>query len=631
LEQTIDDYSKQKKILTKKIIFADVNSNFQEIKKIINKNKDSKIISFDYKTHKKMNDEKLDHIFSDIFINDTECKELQEYVYKFTYWFHEKEFSELLNYRGINIGKLYQDEILNFFVRFLKKFKEIENIFHQNKEVEFFADNELYKIISFFTRSCINIGNSNEVMHAFTHDEIKIGLKIGKSQKNIFLDEKRYLKLRNFMDRVINNFFTPKISNDKKTNIMFVEYNTDRFKDLFLTSKENNSNIFFYGRKRPPFWNFSTLKTIINSKCRIITENFIYDKMVEEKYLEADRHMKNQISKLWKKQDMFDRFFSFEEKTIFELIKPVLIELIENRLSSTLKEIELAYRMFEKVNIDYSVVINEVGFYEQIISSLSKEFNIKCVHMQEGYHWDSKEVNQNLTSQGVFLHNAEKLLVWGNVDKKLAIENASILPEKIEIIGAPRYDSFFGSKPKRGEYILLASSADPQPEEIEGLRIHKIENYLSDILKICKVVSKLDERLVVKLHPSPTQLTNLEQLTRKINSEIKVLASGDITELLPNAKILICIGISSAMIEALILNKPVIFIPGIDYNWKNPSLLNMNGCLSSNIKNIRNDLLRILNDDYNSSEMKKASEEYLSKLINYQGYSSKKFYELMNQ
>ena len=31
---------------------------------------------------------------------------------------------------------------------------------------------------------------------------------------------------------------------------------------------------------------------------------------------------------------------------------------------------------------------------------------------------------------------------------------------------------------------------DPQPEEIEGLRIHKIENYLSDILKICKVASE---------------------------------------------------------------------------------------------------------------------------------------------
>ena len=30
----------------------------------------------------------------------------------------------------------------------------------------------------------------------------------------------------------------------------------------------------------------------------------------------------------------------------------------------------------------------------------------------------------------------------------------------------------------------------------------------------------------------------------------------------------ISIGISSAIIEALILKKPVIFIPGIDYNWE---------------------------------------------------------------
>ena len=76
--------------------------------------------------------------------------------------------------------------------------------------------------------------------------------------------------------------------------------------------------------------------------------------------------------------------------------------------------------------------------------------------MQEGYHWDSKEVNQNLTSQGVFLHDAEKLLVWGNVDKKLAIDNASILPEKIEIIGAPRYDSFFGSNQYKLYDAILA-------------------------------------------------------------------------------------------------------------------------------------------------------------------------------
>ena len=95
--------------------------------------------------------------------------------------------------------------------------------------------------------------------------------------------------------------------------------------------------------------------------------------------------------------------------------------------------------------------------------------------MQEGYHLDTKEVNNNLISQGVYLHDAKKLLVWGEIDKKLAIENAHIPPEKIEIIGAPRYDKYFDEKRTKGDYILLASSGDPQPEEIEGLRIPKIE------------------------------------------------------------------------------------------------------------------------------------------------------------
>ena len=624
-------YSEQNQSTDKEIIFVDINSNFNQIKKKINKNKNILIISFDYKSHKKLNDKKIKHEISDKFINDVECNNIQDYVYKFTYWFHENEFSNLLMHKGVNIGRLYQDELLNFFVRFLKKFKEVENIFIKNKETVFFADNELYKIINFFTKSCTKIEHTNEKLHAFTHEKIKISLKIGKNHKDIFINEKKYLKFKNIIDQLINNFFKPRKIQEEKSNILFVEYNTDRFKELFLKSREYNSQIFFYGRKRPPFWNFSTLKTIINSKCKIITEKFIYDQTTETNYFKSNEYMRNQISELWKKDTILKKFFTFEGKTIFKLIKPVLIELIENRLSHTIKEIEIAHRMFEKIKIDYSVVINEVGFYEQIISALSKKFNVNCIHMQEGYHWDAKEVNQNLTSQGVYLHDAQKLLVWGNIDRKLAMENASIPSEKIGIIGAPRYDDLFGLKSKKGDYILLASSADPQPEEVEGLRVQKIEKYLSDILEICKTVSELREKLVVKVHPSPTQLTNLDELTNKIDPEIHTFSSGDITELLPNAKVLICIGISSTMIEAIILGKPVIFIPGIDYNWKNPSVVELNGCLTSNIKNIKDDLLKILQNEKVCLEIQNLSNNYLRKLIDFQGHSSKKFYEFLKK
>jgi len=624
-------YLEQKQLSNKEIIFMDVNSNFNQIKKKINQNKNILVISFDYKSHKKLNDEKIKHKISDKFINDLECNNIQDYVYKFNYWFDENEFSNLLIHKGVNIGRLYQDELLNFFVRFLKKFKEVENIFTINQETIFFADNELYKIINFFTKSCTKIEHSNDKLHAFTHEQIKIGLKIGKKQKNIFINEKKYLKFKNVVDQLINSFFKPRKIQKEKSNILFVEYNTDRFKELFLKSREYNFQIFFYGRKRPPFWNFSTLKTIINSKCKIITEKFIYDQTTETNYFKSNEHMKNQISELWKKNTILEKFFTFEEKNIFELIKPVLIELIENRLAHTVKEIELAHRMFEKIKIDYSVVINEVGFYEQIISSLSKKFNVNCIHMQEGYHWDVKEVHQNHVSQGVYLHDAQKLLVWGNIDREMAMNNALIPSEKIGIIGAPRYDELFGLKSKKEDYILLASSADPQPEEVEGLRVQKIEKYLSDILEICKVVSELEEKLIVKLHPSPTQLTNLEELTSRIDPEINILSSGDITELLPNAKILICIGISSTMIEAIILGKPVIFIPGIDYNYKNPSVVELNGCLTSNIKNVKDDLLKILHNEKIYLEIQNLSNNYLKKLIDFQGNSSKKFYEFLKK
>ena len=88
--------------------------------------------------------------------------------------------------------------------------------------------------------------------------------------------------------------------------------------------------------------------------------------------------------------------------------------------------------------------------------------------MQEGFHWDSLGANENLTSQGVYLHDADRLAVWGDIDKVLSIDNGRISSNKVSIIGAPRYDNLFKTKKKSGSYVLLASSADPQPEEVEG-------------------------------------------------------------------------------------------------------------------------------------------------------------------
>ena len=612
-----------------KIILVDSTSNFENIKNFFKKENNLSIISFDYKSHKKLENGNIPHQISDDYITDLQCKTIQDYVYKFTYWYFEKDFSKFLEYREINLGRLFQDELLNFFVRFLKKFKEIEIIFASNQNKEFLAENELFDIIQFFTNSTLNLQKSTKKFHSFPHEEMRVNLKIAGYEKSLFLSRDRYLKLKKLSDFLINKMFSPKITDNTKTKILFAEYNTERYKELFLKSKKFNAEIFFYGKRRPAFWNGSTLKTIRNSKCKIITNHLIYDNVAKHEEKLGIKKMRTQLSELWKKNSSLEKFFTFGDFEVFTLIKPVLVELIENRLSHTIHEIELVNRMFQKIRFDFSVIINELGFSEQIISCLSKTYKVKCIHMQEGFHWDTIAAHANLTSQGAYLHDADTLAVWGDIDRSISIENGGIPSNKVKIIGAPRYDNLFNSETKKQDYILLASSGDPQPEEVNGIRINKIEEYLTDILQISKIVRELDEEVFIKLHPSPTQLMDLVELGKKIDPKITIVSHGEITSLLPSAKLVISIGMSSAIIEALILKKPVIFIPGIDYNWGDPSIINEKGCLISSINELKNDLKGVLNNTKLYAEQQNSSRKYLSKLISHHGNASDEFYKYL--
>jgi hypothetical protein len=612
-----------------KIILVDSTSNFENIKNFFKKGNNLSIISFDYKSHKKLENGNIPHQISDDYITDLQCKTIQDYVYKFTYWYFEKDFSKFLEYREINLGRLFQDELLNFFVRFLKKFKEIEIIFASNQNKEFLAENELFDIIQFFTNSTLNLQKSTKKFHSFPHEEMRVNLKIAGYEKSLFLSRDRYLKLKKLSDFLINKMFNPKITDNTKTKILFAEYNTERYKELFLKSKKFNAEIFFYGKRRPAFWNGSTLKTIRNSKCKIITNHLIYDNVAKHEEKLGIKKMQTQLSELWKKNSSLEKFFTFGDFEVFTLIKPVLVELIENRLSHTIHEIELVNRMFQKIRFDFSVIINELGFSEQIISCLSKTHKVKCIHMQEGFHWDTIAAHANLTSQGAYLHDADTLAVWGDIDRSISIENGGIPSNKVRIIGAPRYDNLFNSETKKQDYILLASSGDPQPEEVNGIRINKIEEYLTDILQISKIVRELDEEVFIKLHPSPTQLMDLVELGKKIDPKITIVSHGEITSLLPSAKLVISIGMSSAIIEALILKKPVIFIPGIDYNWGDPSIINEKGCLISSINELKNDLKGVLNNTKLYAEQQNSSRKYLSKLISHHGNASDEFYKYL--
>ena len=474
-----------------KIILVDSTSNFENIKNSFKKENNLSIISFDYKSHKKLENENIPHQISDDYITDSQCKTIQDYVYKFTYWYFEKDFLKFLEYREINLGRLYQDELLNFFVRFLKKFKEIEIIFASNQNKEFLAENELFDIIQFFTNSALNLQKSIKKFHSFPHEEMRVNLKIGGYEKSLFLSRDRYLKLKKLSDFLINNMFNPKITDNTKTKILFAEYNTERYKELFLKSKKFNAEIFFYGKRRPAFWNGSTLKTIRNSKCKIITNQLIYDNVAKHEEKLGIKKMQKQLSELWKENTSLEKFFTFGDFEVFNLIKPVLIELIENRLSHIIHEIELVNRMFQKIRFNFSVIINELGFSEQIISCLSKTHKIKCVHMQEGFHWDTIPANANLTSQGAYLHDADTLAVGEILIELFLLKMAEYLLTKLRSLGRLDMIIYLILKPKNKIIFYWLVLVTLNQKKLTVLELTKLKNILLTYYKYLKLFVSL--------------------------------------------------------------------------------------------------------------------------------------------
>ena len=619
------------KISEKNILLVDIDSDISDIKNILNNETNFEIICFDFKSHKLLELYNIPHSLSDDFLSNENCKLIQKYVYKFTYWYLEKNFLSFLEYKGINVGRLYQDDFLNFFVRFLKKFTEVELILKQNPNAKFIAQNELFNIVNFFTSNLKNIKKNPNNSKILTPDQVRINIKIAGSQKNLIIHKNTFQKIKNVLEFFID-IFSKNNNEHSEMNILFVNYNTRRFKDLFIKSREFNSKIFFYGRKRPPFWNLSTLKTIISSKCKIITHGYLNDNQLKRNEILGINEINNNLSKLWEKNNLFEDFFIFSNHKIFKLIKPIFSEFIQNRASETIHEIELADRIFQKIKFDYTIVLNEIGLHEQIISQISRNYNIKCIHMQEGFHWDAKNALENMSSQGVFLQDAKKLAVWGEIDKKFTLENSNVNSDDVKIIGAPRYDNLFQTQKENQKFILLASSGDPQPEEVEGLRIKKIQKYLDDVLKISEIITQLDENLVIKLHPSPTQLMEIISLSQKINKKIIVNTetNDDIESLLPHAKLLICIGFSTVLIEALILKIPVIFIPGVDYNYDDPSIVTEKGCFISNVDDLEQLLKKIFSDKNEINKQQILSQKYLSRLISNPGTGSENFFKYLN-
>ena len=592
----------------KEIIFVDNLTSINEIEKFSIK-LNTKFITFDYNSHLKLKNRKIEHEISEKYLIEDVTK-LQKQCYEFLNWNNLDIVKKNIKFFNINICKLYNDQIIHSIVKILKKFSEIKTIVNKFSNSKYFASGDLLLITRLLDQTVIEIPNAKK--NKFYFDEIELGTNIGKKNIKFSIPNSSFKKIKNISEKILDVALQNN-NNLIKKNTLLVELNTKSFKRFFLESKNHNKNIIYYGRRRPGIWDIESFKIIKNSQCKIITSDII-DTNTLKKYKKEFVEIRKKILEILEHSNELNNFFSVENISLISVISPIIKFLIIERLDEIMYEIVLAKQVFDEFNIDSIVVISEIGMTEQIIIEFGNQKKIPILHLQEGLHIDTQEAFENSKSQGVFLQSANKYVAWGKFSKENQITIGKVSPKDVIELGSPRFSELNFLDNKNSEEFVLLATMPPQIEEINGIYVQNLEKYLDSILKICEIVTNHKMKMRIKLHPTSDILTISEILQKKF-PEIQVIKKGDINSLIRRSSIVIVTGFSTVIIQSQILQKPVISIPLIDYNWGKPSVYTENSCLLIELDQLSMYLKKINNDVIFKNELISNANIFLKKCI----------------
>jgi len=456
------------------------------------------------------------------------------------------------------LGNFFLPEIFMYFIPTLKKLWEIHVISQKYNNSKFFCSENLKSMVDLFNKSCEGFGKKNLKTTEFFGDYIEL-------QNNLFrlkISRTNYFRLKKILENSFNALFGPKKSN-YSNGILLVEFNTNLYGPLFLKMKEKNMSIFYYGRKRPAFWNASSFSIIKKSNCIVITGDSLSNKKIVDKINNDPDKLALKIITMLKNNNFLESFFSIDNISFWNIIKSTFLKLCERRIKEAIREVNLARILLEKFQPKCVLVLSEMGHTERVVINQAKLLQIPVILVQHGVFandsLESHEINKFIGSMPII---SDKFLGWGNAIKKYS-EQFRIYENKIKILGSSAHDPTFKKKDKglkiKKEFILL-STGNTVPNHVIDYSVKANEEYELVLRTICKTVSKAKKKLVIKIHPYG-QSTVEERIAKEIDPNISIIKKGDIISLIESCELMITLAMTSAILDAQIFEKPVLRIP----------------------------------------------------------------------
>jgi hypothetical protein len=608
------------------VVLFDSISDFDDLDETISKNK-SKIISFDYDTHKILKDKKIEHEISDDYLSKEDLRSIQKNAYLVSDWFNSNIISKYICYNGVNLGSLIQGELINILVNYIKKVFELYKISKQFENSTFVSSHSCHEIMKNFVKNTMKFKNSNmENFNQFPLDSTKVKIKIGtkKHSMEFGVSQNIFTKLKDISEKPANLMLSKNHSVDKNSkNILVVEFNTIRYRTFFDHMSKSNLNFVVYNRRNPAFWNNQSYNIIKQSDCIIETKNSLNDVNLKKIISNGKDQIQVKILDLLSGENFFKSFFSFNEISFWSSFKLFFTNYLTKRALESIEEIELLKKLMEKYTFSSILILSEAGPHERIAIQLAEQKDIPVCLVQHGLNYDTKEGYDMNVAQGALPIKSDHYLCWGKINEDYCKE-LSIKSEKIHAIGSPVFDNvrFDEQNFSITDCVLLATAA-PTKEDTSDLTVGIIDKYMNTIEKICQLVTKYDKKLIIKTHPSPDEL-DPSFIARKVSSEIKVIKEGNISPLIQSCDVMIVIDFTSPILDAHLLKKPVISLSVKDNGWGIPTALKNNSCLVTDLEKLENDLKSVLYDEHIRNQLIKNGTKSSTEYLAYQNNGSSK-------
>ena len=608
------------------IILVDSTINADQFLKFDN---NFNIISFDNTTHRILLQNKIKHKISDQYISKSDLDNILQHSMIYARWYLLPEIKEIISFKDINLGELFYIEFQEFLGSFLKRFLEIKRIFNKFPDSKFIASHSLFPIILSLSDNVEIIEKNKEQLSIY--NKIDVPIKLGGKQLTLTLNTSKVQKIQKILEKLSQGLIKKNQLKLNHNTVLLVDFTTIRYKPLLQSISNFQLNIIKYDRRTSAVWNMESYSIIRQSRCILENYSSLNDKSLALRITQNQDFFNKKIDQILIKEQLLSSFFSFDDQSFWSGIKMEFINMCKKRFLDASKEFELAEELFKKYQFSAVLIWGETGLLEQIMISLAKKLEIPIILLQHGLYSDSPELIIKNKFHGVIPKTSDMILVWGPKFKEYLIKNG-LDENKIFEIGSTFFDPIFNNAIKPAlfqDYILFA--ADPYalmyPHE---LTVEFMETYELMIKKVYEIASKQNKRLVIKTHPQKN--ANEEEIAKQIDPTILVIKSGDILPLIKSSSLMIVTDMSTVILEAQAMKKPVVSVFLRDY-YGTPEPFKSNLCQRINIDELDEWITNVINSNDFQNQVVLQGTKFVDLYLANQGTASEsllKFLESIN-